>query len=359
MKYLFFILLIFANLEASTAFEDALDTYKSGDYANSFKTFKNLAETEDDSDAAYYVAYMYENGLGCLKDQKMADEWYKTSASLAYKSTSFDSNHEIKKESKKLYYLLDNVDSQTDTTMRQMTQSLYSLRTYKTNYLIPMSYRYGGHYPNPSSENAKDIETEFQLSIKFDFAANLLKLNEIYSMGYTQKSFWQSYSTSAYFRESNYNPEFFVTIPTALSSDTKFIKSIKFGVAHQSNGQGGTQERSWNYVNATIFTQYKNLFTEFEFWSRLPDVKDYNPQLLDYLGRGDVKFSLPWKKHLFTLLLRSNLNNHAAADFGYSYPLNDKNNLFLYLKAFSGYGESLIDYNTYVNKIGIGLSISR
>jgi phospholipase A1 len=359
LKYLFFILLICVNLEAATAFEDALDLYKSGDYTNSFKAFKNLAEKDDDPDAAYYLAYMYENGLGCSKDEKMADQWYKNSASFAYKSTSFDSNHEIKKESKKLYYLLDNIDSETDTTMRQMTESLYNLKTYKTNYLIPLSYRYRGEYPNTSSENSKDVETEFQLSVKFDFAANLLKLNEIYSMGYTQKSFWQSYSTSAYFRESNYNPELFVTIPTALSSDAKFIKSLKFGIAHQSNGQGGTQERSWNYVNATVFTQYKNLFTEFEFWSRLPDAKDYNPQLLDYLGHGDIKFSLPWRKHLFTLLLRSNFNNHAAADFSYSYPINDKNNLFLYVKAFSGYGESLIDYNTYINKVGIGVSISR
>lgn len=359
MKYLFFVLFIYTSLFAATAFENALEIYKKGDYANSFKTFKALAEKEDDADAAYYVAYMYEKGLGCEKDQQKAYEWYKSSASFAYKSTSFDSNHEIKKESKKLYYLLDTVDSETDTTMRQMTQSLYNLKTYKTNYLLPFSYRTNGQYPNTNNETSKNIETEFQISVKFDFAANLLNFNEIYSLGYTQKSFWQAYSTSAYFRESNYNPELFVTIPTALSSDAKFIKSLKLGLAHQSNGQGGTNERSWNYVDATVSTQYKNLFTEFEFWTRLPDVKDYNPKLLDYLGQGSVKFSLPWDKNLFTLLLRSNFNSHAAADFSFSYPLNEKDNFFLYIKAFSGYGESLIDYNTYINKIGIGVSISR
>ena len=344
---------------ASTDFEDALDVYKSGDYTNSFKAFKSLAEEENDPEAAYYLAYMYENALGCNKDQIMADKWYKISASLSYKSVADDSSHEIKKESRKLYHLLDSVDGETDQTIQQMTQSLYSLKAYKTNYFLPISYRYGGNYLNENNENPQNAEIEFQLSIKFDFAANILKFNEIYSVGYTQKSFWQSYSKSAYFRESNYNPELFVTIPTSLGDDAKFIKSIKFGLAHQSNGQGAEQERSWNYTSATISTQYKNLFTEFEFWNRLPDSKDYNPKLLDYLGHGDVKFSLPWDKHLFTLLLRSNFNNHGAVDFSYSYPINDRNNLFLYIKAFSGYAESLIDYNTYINKIGIGFSISR
>lgn len=346
-------------MQAATDFEDALDVYKSGDYTNSFKAFKALAEDENDADAAYYLAYMYENGLGCKKDQKLADRWYKVSASLSHKAAAEDSSNEIKKERTKLYYLLDNTDSETDKTIKQMTQSLYNLKAYKTNYLIPVSYKYGGDYQNSNNENPQNVETEFQLSIKFDFAANIFKLNEIYSVGYTQKSFWQSYSKSAYFRESNYNPELFVTIPTAMSDDAKFIKALKLGIAHQSNGRGGAEERSWNYMSTTVLTQYKNLFTEFEFWSRLPDARDYNPNLLDYLGHGSIKFSLPWDKHLFTLLLRSNFNDHGAVDFSYSHPINENDDLFLYIKAFSGYGESLIDYDRYINKVGIGISISR
>ena len=359
MRQIFLVFLLCSALSASTAFEDAVDIYTSGNYVEAFKAFKELAQKEDDPDAAYYLAYMYEKGLGCKKDQQEADKWYKRSASLSFRAAAHDSAHEIKKESSKLYKVLDTVDEQTDNTMRQMAQSLYSFKAYKTNYLIPASYKYGGTYHNTNNENPQNLETEFQLSIKFDFAANLFKLNEIYSLGYTQKSFWQSYSDSAYFRESNYNPELFVTIPTALVNDAKFIKAVKLGVAHQSNGRGGTEERSWNYASIAFFTQYKNLFTQFEFWGRLPDARDYNPKLLDYLGHGDVKFSLPWGKNLFTLMLRSNFNDHGAVDFSYSYPINNQNNLFLYLKAFSGYGESLIDYDNYINKVGIGISISR
>ena len=224
---------------------------------------------------------------------------------------------------------------------------------------MPVSHRYNGKYASTDGHHALETETEFQISLKFDIASNLLGLGEIYSFGYTQRSFWQLYVPSAYFRESNYNPEFFITIPTAQINYVKFIKAIKLSIEHQSNGRGGEQERSWNYLSGGISFQYKNLFTELNLWYRLPDATDYNPDLIDYIGNGNLSFLLPYKKNLLKLVLRNNFKDHGSIEFSHSYPFFGRDDLFFYTKIFSGYDESLIDYNNYVNKIGIGLSMSR
>jgi phospholipase A1 len=71
---------------------------------------------------------------------------------------------------------------------------------------------------------------------------------------------------------------------------------------------------------------------------------------------------VPYHKNLFKLNLRANDNlERGSIEFTYSYPLptREENDLFLFIKSFNGYGESLIDYNHHINKISIGVGISR
>ena len=66
-------------------------------------------------------------------------------------------------------------------------------------------------------------------------------------------------------------------------------------------------------------------------------------------------------KNIFSVTLRDNLrssDNRGSIKFDWSFPVT-KNDIYLYLQIFSGYGESLIDYNKRNNKIGIGFAISR
>ena len=241
--------------------------------------------------------------------------------------------------------------------------SSFNLKTYKENYILPLSYRYDSEMMDNGIHESKDLETEFQVSIRYDIKSNVLGLGEIYSFGYTQHSWWQLYADSAFFRESNYQPEFFVKIPTykTFLKDSP-IKGFNVSIIHQSNGRGEEYERSWNRLSFSTFTQYKNMITELELWHRLPDNIDYNPELLDYLGQGKVKFILPYNQHLFKMNLSSNPSTHkSSVEFIYSHPLpvREENDLFLFVKTFNGYGESLIDYNQNVNKFSIGVSISR
>ena len=47
-----------------------------------------------------------------------------------------------------------------------------------------------------------------------------------------------------------------------------------------------------------------------------------------------------------------------AIELGASCHLGVTENLKLYIQYFSGYGESLIDYNHYVSRLGVGIMLS-
>ena len=52
------------------------------------------------------------------------------------------------------------------------------------------------------------------------------------------------------------------------------------------------------------------------------------------------------------------LFERGAFELGWSFPLWKYPYLKGYIQYFSGYGESLIDYNQHVNKVGIGFALS-
>lgn len=269
-------------------------------------------------------------------------------------------NEKVQKADKNLYSNLTPIDNnETEQSVQQMYYSTYNLHTFRANYLLPVSYGVGRSYTDTSQQNPKKTSVQFQFSLRYDFATNVFGLHGIYSVAYTQLSFWQAYAKSAYFRETNYNPEIFVTMPNPWKNHDTYVKAFRFSLEHQSNGRGGTYERSWNFLAGSVYMQYKNIFFKLKGWARIYGTRDYNPDLLDYLGHGSLKIMVPYKKNVFKLLLRSNFYNHGAAKFSYSYPLKYTNGLFLYVQAFSGYGETLIDYNHYVNSISVGFSLSR
>lgn len=362
---LFFGLAIASALFAQVSYEDAYALYKEGKFKSSLRMFEELVKEQNDSDAAYILGYMYEHGEGCEIDLKKANEYYKTSSHGYYWETKLNPNRESSKEYKKVFSILDKPeDDQTQKTIKKHVEALYNIKAYKPTYFLPLSSRLdSGEYAQTgtgaTAHTPLKNETEFQVSLKYDMFTNLLGLNEIYTIAYTQRSFWQLYVDSAYFRETNYNPEMFVTFPIKQEWGPHSLKAAKIGFAHQSNGRGGIEERSWNYFYGVLFFQYKNLFSELKLWSSWDEALTYNPDLMEYLGHGHIRFSLPYKKHLTRLKFRSAFNGNYALEADYSYPLLKREDLFFYIKGFSGYGESLIDYNRRVDKIGFGFSISR
>lgn len=280
-----------------------------------------------------------------------------------------DVSGELEKNRDQIFEKINPIENlETQKTLYQYIHSVFNLKGYHANYLLPMSVKLNGNYDDPTrSRDTYRAEIEFQVSVKYDFLPNLLGLGELYTVAYTQHSFWQYYVGDAYFRASDYTPEFFITVP----SDTKYFKAVRLAVAHTSNGKGVPHERAWNYVTLYSYFQYKSIFTELALWYRTGDNYDYNPGLIDTMGHGHIKFLFPYKKHLLSTLFRNNFKGKGAVDVRYSYPLFSES-LFLYVKGFTGYGESMDtyagnhdyagqtpQYDMYVQKIAFGFSISR
>ncbi|MCB1788057.1 MAG: phospholipase A, partial [Gammaproteobacteria bacterium] len=66
-------------------------------------------------------------------------------------------------------------------------------------------------------------------------------------------------------------------------------------------------------------------------------------------------------QHVFSAMSRNNIESgfsRGAVELAWSFPLGDYPYLKGYVQYFSGYGESLIDYDQYVHRIGFGLALT-
>ena len=85
-----------------------------------------------------------------------------------------------------------------------------------------------------------------------------------------------------------------------------------------------------------------------------------NPDIERFLGYGDLLAVYKWNtQNTVSLLVRNNLrtgDNKGAVQLDWSFPLYG--GLKGYVQFFSGYGESLIDYNWRQTTFGIGVLLT-
>jgi phospholipase A1 len=132
------------------------------------------------------------------------------------------------------------------------------------------------------------------------------------------------------------------------------------GINHQSNGRGDPLSRSWNRVIFTVGLDRENWALVLRPWWRVPDGNDDdNPDIEDYIGRGDAMLTYSKGGHEFTVLARHSLRtgdkSHGAVQLDWGFPIH--RSFRGHIQAFHGYGESLIDYNHKATYIGLGISL--
>jgi len=216
-------------------------------------------------------------------------------------------------------------------------------------------------HPLPQDAPLGRTETEFQLSLKVKTAQNLFGNRADLWFGYTQQSQWQLYSPyiSRPFRETSYEPEVFLLFPARYKLLGLEGRFVNFGLVHQSNGRGDPLSRSWNRVYAQFGFERGGLALLLRPWYRLKEDsdKDDNPDIERYLGHGDATAIYRWGGHQLSLLGRYNASSgRGALQATWSSPIDDR--LKAYLKLFSGYGETLIDYNWRQTTVGIGILLT-
>ena len=233
-------------------------------------------------------------------------------------------------------------------------QNALGIELYKFNYLLPVTYA-----KNVPNDERKSVETKFQISLAKPLFYDLFGLRESLVAAYTQTSWWQITRTSAPFRETNYQPEIFLNFASPKYLEQIGVKNLKFGLLHESNGRDGSNSRSWNRAYVQSDFVFGKLSISPRAWMVVGNKGD-NKDILKYIGHGDVRLSYNLNDHIFSLMLRNNLHfdktNKGAAEISYMFPIFSTG-VYGYLQYFTGYGESLIDYNRHTDKFGFGFVI--
>jgi len=233
-------------------------------------------------------------------------------------------------------------------------QNALGIELYKFNYLLPVTYA-----KNIPNDSRKSVETKFQISLAKPLFYDVFGLRESLVAAYTQTSWWQITKKSSPFRETNYQPEIFLNFASPKYLEQIGVKNLKFGLLHESNGRDGTNSRSWNraYVQGDLV--YGDLTISPRVWSVIGEKND-NKEILNYIGHGDLRLSYKLNDQIFSLMLRNNLHfdktNKGAAEISYMFPIFSSG-VYGYLQYFTGYGESLIDYDRHTDKVGLGFVI--
>ena len=246
----------------------------------------------------------------------------------------------------------------------------FCIRPYRPIYLMPYYTSRTNRLPSsPAPENTvtepEDItrgELKYQLSLKTKILDDIFGDNGDFWMGYTQVSHWQIFNAqrSRPFRETNYEPDANLIFRTHYDVLGWNARLLGFGLVHQSNGRSDPLSRSWNRATASIGLEKENWTITLRPWWRVLEFgDDNNPDISDYMGRGDVEIILVAGDSQFALLLRHSLRggdrSHGAVQFDWAFPIAPP--LRGHVQVFNGYGESLIDYNHRAWYAGVGLSL--
>lgn len=338
MKYILTFLFNFILLNAvdnfTNIYEQAQKYENDGNYKEAMLLYKKAADFKISKEDKYIIDLSKNQQYKVETFIKMKNEFYQK-------------------------YINKTDDKETNSSLKQMITGDFGLYPYKKNYLLPATFDLN------KTEDRSSFETSFQISIEKPISYNFFKLGESISAAYTQKSFWQTNSDSSPFRETNYKPEIFVQFPY---KNSEAIKGFKVSLMHESNGRNNEYSRSWNRIYLESYLQFSNFFVIPRVWYRIPEKNsdDDNPDIDKYYGYGDLTLLYPYKKHNFELMLRNNMRinsqNKGAAELNWTFPLPDflsTPNSYGFVQIFSGYGNSLIDYDRESHKIGFGIAFSR
>lgn len=250
----------------------------------------------------------------------------------------------------------------------------WQVRAYQPVYVLPAFWTSKKH-EQPTSGNPQNVigpdevmpldstEMKYQLSLKTKAFENIFGNNGDLWVGYTQSSRWQMYNSdeSRPFRETNYEPEASLMFRTNYEMFGLNGRLLGLTFNHQSNGRSDPWSRSWNRVMVNVGFERENFAMIVRPWFRISEnaEDDNNPDIENYIGRGDLTAFYRYKDQDFSLMLRHSLkggdDSRGAAQFDWNFPISGR--LRGKFQLFHGYGESLIDYNHKATYVGLGVSL--
>ncbi|MCM1066160.1 MAG: phospholipase A [Muribaculaceae bacterium] len=237
-----------------------------------------------------------------------------------------------------------------DSVKRDFSNQPY-FGLYKDNYFIfgpPLG-------PKASKSNTN---VKFQISISQRLTRSTLPWGTYLYLFYTQKCFWNVLENSLPMTDLNFNPGIGLTKPLFVKN--RYIGKLTFLIEHESNGRDSIQSRSWNRVAlAANVMVTKNLMVHGKIWAPIVDGGN-NKDIVDYCGFCQFGFQVVSDDRRFTggvtIVPRHRIGScNTIVDV--SYRIFKRDNQYLFLQFYNGYGEGLLEYNKFHSQIRIGLLI--
>lgn len=236
-----------------------------------------------------------------------------------------------------------------------------AINLYRPNYILPF-YDTGTPYQaiyinaTPNNQAIMNDELKAQLSLLVPIIHHVIKEKPLsLNVAYTQLMYWQVYAKSQYFRETNYEPELF------LENYINPFAASQLGLNHQSNGRGGSLERSWNRAYFQLQFSGRRWLAHVRGWTLIGQADSsnlHNPDIAYYLGYENLLFSYRLAKFEASIEAQ-NIESGFKRGFvqvSLSYPI--VKSLAVYGQFFQGYGQSLIEYNHKTTSAGIGIALN-
>lgn len=244
---------------------------------------------------------------------------------------------------------LERVD--TDSVRRAFDRGPY-FGLYKDNYFI-----FGTSVNHTPTKTNTDIK--FQISIQQRLTRSTLPFGTYLYLFYSQKCWWNVLENSMPMVDLNFNPGIGLAKPLFVKN--RYVGKVTLMAEHESNGRDGLASRSWNKISLAASIMIDPQVTVHgKVWIPIVDGQN-NRDILDYSGIYQVGTEFTSHNRRFTasvvLVKRRGwkLNYNTIIELGYR--IFRRDNQFLFLQFYNGYGECMLDYNQFRSRVRVGIVI--
>ena len=207
----------------------------------------------------------------------------------------------------------------------------------------------------PTSANS---DVKFQISISQRLTKSRLPFDSYLFIQYTQKTFWNVFQESLPMHDLNFNPG--IVLGHLIIHHDKYIGKGYLMIEHESNGKDSLDNRSWNKLTfAAAVMLNKNWEVQFSTWIPVIDGKE-NRDILKYKGIFQLAGNFRTDNKRFNvgvILTKRKTWLSFNTQLELSYKLNPKENQYLFVQYYNGYGENLLDYNKFTSQLRVGFVI--
>ena len=247
--------------------------------------------------------------------------------------------------------ILNSTKATTDSLRQEFNHGPY-FTLYRDNY-----FAVGTDPVHKPTANNSDVK--FQISIAQRLTKATLPGNTFLFLTYTQVVAWDVFKKSMPMHDFIFNPGIGLSRP--LFSKDRYVGKATLLIEHMSNGRDSIQSRSWNRIalGATIMID-EQLTVNGKIWVPIVDGEN-NRDIIKYTGIYQAGFVVTSRDKKFGGSVQLTKRGNWKLDFNTSVQLFWRPwkyaNQYFFLEWYNGYGENLIDYNRFHNRLRFGLLI--